>query len=153
MILIADKKNLTKYSIFIIGSNSMAPELKKDDIVIVEEKSKYNVDDIITYIPDKNNDESYTHRIIEIEEKSGKKRYITKGDNNKVTDSFTVYKDHIQGTVIKVIKGYGSIVTYLRSIPGIILFIIVPVTILVTLNISSLYRWIKEIYYKEKGGL
>lgn len=146
-----DRKNLTKYSLYVVDSKSMTPTLDVDDIVVVKQEDAYKVDDIITFTPYSDSKETYTHRIIDIEDDSGEAKYITKGDNNDIEDNFSVTDKNTLGKVTKIIKGWGRVISYIRSIPGIIVTIIVPVTMLVTLYLSDMYQWIKGIYNREKG--
>ena len=74
-----------------VDSNSMSPEFKKEDIIVIKEEKDYNIGDIITY----KTKEGYliTHRIIE---KDGNV-YVTKGDNNNTKDEGYVCQNFIQG--------------------------------------------------------
>lgn len=77
-----------------VDSNSMSPELKKGDIIVIKKEKDYNVGDIIAY---KTKDKYLiTHRIIEKDENV----YVTKGDNNNTKDEEKVCQNFIQGKVI-----------------------------------------------------
>ena len=63
-----------------IGSGSMEPNLKVNDIIMVKSVDKYNVGDIVSFI---RNGEIITHRIISI----NGDEIITRGDANNTEDA------------------------------------------------------------------
>lgn len=79
-----------------VESDSMKPEFSKGDIIIIQEKKDYEVNDIITFQLTDN--EKITHRIIEKNENT----YYTKGDNNNAKDETGIKKDNILGKVIYI---------------------------------------------------
>lgn len=81
------------FSILLIASGSMEPEIKRGDIVIIKKSKKYEIGDIVTYSA--NDKYLITHRIIA---KDGD-AIITKGDNNNIQDEKIEEKD-IYGKVI-----------------------------------------------------
>ena len=89
------------YAYFIVDSNSMAPKINKNDLVIIKEKSKYKEKNIITY---KENDNYITHRITRIEGN----RLVTKGDANNNLDKI-VYKKDVIGKLVLIIPNVGLI--------------------------------------------
>lgn len=103
-----------KYKPTAIMSNSMHPIYDRGDVVIVEKTSKTLIDnlekyDIIEYILDGT---IVAHRIIHIEEHNdGTKLYITKGDNNNMTDKEKINNNQILGKVkFRIPKiGYPSV--------------------------------------------
>ncbi len=90
-----------KYSISAIASDSMYPDLKKGDAIILEKVDKKNADDlkvgtIVAFLQD---DKVITHRIIAVEEKDNINYFTTKGDNNNTKDIQKKTKDDIIGIV------------------------------------------------------
>lgn len=79
-------------------SNSMNPEFKKRDIIIIKEEKEYNIGDIITY--ENENGVLVTHRIIE----KDKDVFFTKGDNNNTKDEIPISQKNIRGKVIFTFK-------------------------------------------------
>lgn len=105
------------YSILLVGSGSMEPELKVNDVIIIKEQENYSKNDVITF--NTNGNSLVTHRILEKEGMS----YITKGDNNNSIDEEIVSQNQIEGKVI-----YNSKV--LKFIYNNWLFIIIAIIIL-----------------------
>ena len=91
--------NLFSYSVFSIGSNSMAPFITTNDLILVKLTDDVNVGDVITFQED---DVLITHRIIS----SNAKGFVTKGDANNTEDK-SVSKDMIVGKVVHVFTNYG----------------------------------------------
>ena len=88
--------------IYKVGSGSMEPYLKIDDIIIITKSKNYKINDVITY---KNNNKEYiTHRIISITNDE----IITKEDANNTPDD-PITKDDIVGKYIYKFRYFGFI--------------------------------------------
>ena len=87
--------------VFSIVSESMSPTISVNDMIFVKECSEedLHVGDIISFHEAEN---IITHRItsIEMEEKNGKKQYVTKGDNNEVEDKEKKTFEEIEGVYL-----------------------------------------------------
>ena len=98
--------SLFGYRVFKVGSGSMKPTLKVNDLILVKKQKDYKVDDVITF---KLDNDYITHRIIE----TNKTRVVTKGDANNVADQ-DFSKKKIVGKVVykfKVLNLVGKIFT------------------------------------------
>ena len=85
-----DFNGFFRYKAYNITTNSMEPTINMGDIIIVKKvKDEENLKngDIISF---NKNGEIITHRIIDIVETNGEKRYITKGDNNNICLLYTL---------------------------------------------------------------
>lgn len=92
------------YRTFKVGSGSMEPTLKVNDLILVKKQNSYKVNDIITF---KINDEYITHRLVE----QNKTRVVTKGDANNALDK-DFSKNKIVGKVVyrfKVLNKVGHL--------------------------------------------
>ena len=89
--------------IFQVVSESMLPEYYVGDIIVVKKTDINNlkVGDDITYLGTSSvvNGLTITHRIVDIEEKDGKKFFITKGVSNYIEDP-VISGENIYGKVI-----------------------------------------------------
>ena len=98
-----------------IMSNSMYPNIKRGDVVVVEkldedEIKNLNVGDVIEYVVD---NVSVVHRIDAIVTASGGKiEFVTKGDNNRSRDDKSVTEKQVKGKVnLKIpLIGYPSVI-------------------------------------------
>ena len=88
----------------------MTGALNKGDAIVYEsyEKQAINEGDVLIFNKDKIR---IIHRVIEIKEINGQKRYFTKGDaNQKVDDGYITEKDIIGISLFKIkYIGYPSI--------------------------------------------
>ena len=119
------------YKAFNITTNSMEPNINKGDIIItkkVKNADKLKKGDVISF---KQDGEVITHRIIEITETNGEKRFITKGDNNNIPDLEKIQFSQIEGVKVISIPYLGKIVEALEN--KIIFFIILLLILLIYL--------------------
>lgn len=106
--------NILGYKSYIIKTDSMEPTINAGDVVIVKKvKEKiFQSGDVITFFQ---NGEVITHRIIKIDNSEEKTKYITKGDNNNIEDTFRVAYDDIEGKHILTIPYLGRIIKMLDN--------------------------------------
>ena len=105
-----------------IGSGSMEPELKVNDLIVVKEFKDYEAGDIVTF---DYNGYKVTHRIVSITDSE----VITKGDANNTNDK-PIKKEDIVG---KVIYNFTVInyINYLLSKPLTWLLILVILLLII----------------------
>lgn len=136
-ILNQEYPNFFGYSVFKVITNSMAPAIKTNDIIIVKIGDKAEAGDVITY---KKENAYITHRVTKVEEKL----YIAKGDANNVGDK-PVLKENVVGRVIKVFKNLGIWKEILFT-PKV--FILLVITLF--LFNDSFQEWTKMQYHRYK---
>lgn len=119
------------YKAYVITTNSMEPELKKDDVVVIKKAKADNLKqgDIITF---KQNGETITHRIVQIDDIENGKLYITKGDNNNVQDEQGLRFDQIEGKLVIKIPQLGKMVASFKN--GIIIVLVLLISAIIYLN-------------------
>ena len=124
------------YKPFIVLSGSMKDEINSGDLVLTKE---CNVDDLKKgdIISFKEDEIVITHRIIDITENNGEKRFITKGDNNENEDPGYVSSDKIEGLYLTKFSGLGNVAMFLQTPIGIIVALSIPLAILVCINLSQ----------------
>jgi len=125
------------YKSFLIQSGSMEPTIMTGDIIIIKQAPRYNVNDTVTF---KTNDRIVTHRIMKLDEGGEKNKFITKGDANRSEDEGNIEIDQILGKVIFVIPKLGFVIHFARTIPGLILLLIVPALALIVDQIVSISK-------------
>lgn len=119
------------YKAYLISTESMEPELKKGDAIIIKKvaEDQLRVNDVVTF---KINGEIITHRIVRIDDVNSEKFYITKGDNNNVEDSDELRFSDIEGKQIIKIPHLGNIVAGLKN--GIVIILVVLIALIMYLN-------------------
>lgn len=118
------------YKSFVIVSGSMEPTIKKQDAILVKKipEEEIKVNDIISFTT--KNQINVTHRVIEIQEENGIKKYTTKGDNNNTEDKEKITYEQIEGKYQFKINQFGMIIQILKS--KVTLIILVIAIILIT---------------------
>lgn len=96
------KIQICGFSIWIVETGSMLPELNIGEAIIIKENKDYEIGDVITY--KEKNLYYVTHRIVE----KTPEEFYTKGDNNNVKDEDIVLLNQIEGKVVfhSIILGY-----------------------------------------------
>lgn len=125
-----EAKEIFGYKAYIISSNSMFPNIKNGDTIIVKEveQEKLKVGDVISF---QREEEIITHRIIEVIGLNEKKEYITKGDNNNIQDDNTIKYEDIEGLAILRIPLLGKIIILLENKIYLIFLILIVIILLV----------------------
>lgn len=134
-ILKNDYPKLLNHSFFIVVTNSMAPTIQIDDLIIVNTKADIKLEDVITY---KKKGVFITHRVTSIKDK----HYLTKGDANNIGDE-AVTKDLVVGKVVKIIPKVG---VWQKVIMTPQVFILLIITLL--LFNDSFKDWTKYQYHR-----
>jgi signal peptidase len=109
---------------FLVQSGSMEPSIFMGDIVVIHQQNQYFKNDTVTFLSQ--DQRIVTHRIVNVLEKEGKISFITKGDANRTEDEEEMTVDQILGKVIFVVPKLGYFVAFTKSLPGLILLILLP---------------------------
>ncbi|MFA5750230.1 MAG: signal peptidase I [Candidatus Shapirobacteria bacterium] len=136
--IISNTNFIGGYRSFLVQSGSMEPSIMTGDIIIINKQKQYFKNDVITFQNEKNG--IVTHRILNIE----KNKFITKGDANRTSDPEEITQDIILGKVIITIPKLGYLVAFTKTLPGLILLIIIPVIILISDEFLKMFKTIKN---------
>ncbi len=118
--LIGEGNNFWGYRFFLVQSGSMEPTIMTGDVIIVKGQSDYAARQVITFKD--SSDRIVTHRIVDV--KNG--IFITKGDANRTTDNGNIQINQIIGKLVYILPKLGFMVIFSKSIPGVIIFIVIP---------------------------
>ena len=130
-------------------SGSMQPTLKTGSLVIVKPQTNYKVNDIVTF-KTKEPGKTLTHRIAEKKIIGQKALYTTIGDANQAMDSNPLLQQNIIGKVLLSLPILGYLISYSKTLPGLIAMIIIPSTIIIYSEIINLKNQIAEYFQKKK---
>ena len=121
---------------FITLSGSMESEIYAGDLAIVKEvdTEELKKGDVIAFRQD---DIVITHRIENIVMEDGRKRFVTKGDNNNTEDIMPVYEDMIEGKYLFKISKLGNVAMFIQTPLGIVVVLAIPILLLVLIQINN----------------
>jgi signal peptidase len=122
-------------------TNSMSPTINTGSLIFVKPSQEYQVGDIISFYSTHPN-EIITHRIFQL----GGNVYMTKGDANITYDQQLVRPERILGKVIYIFPFAGYIFTFIKTTVGVTLCILLPATVIITIEILK----ILSIFQKNK---
>lgn len=120
----------------IVLTDSMEPTIKSGDLILIREVDFDDVEegDIISYFESETQrTTTVTHRVMEIiyDENGNKLEFVTQGDANNIEDSDHVTRGKLIGVYKTRIPVLGSVAIFLKSTPGLIVAILVPLGLLV----------------------
>ncbi len=122
----------TSNPLVVVESESMLPTLEVGHLLVLQARGpdQIQVGDIIVFNA-VYHDKPIVHRIIEIQNVTGELRYITKGDNNDLTDP--MYRNHedIIGVVVYAIPYVGHVTLFLHEPYGFAIVAIIFIALLI----------------------
>lgn len=128
---------------FVVQSGSMHPAISAGSLILVDKGQNYYPGDIITYSRGRT---LTTHRLVEIRDQG----FVTKGDANQATDSAVVKKEQILGKVVLAVPYLGYPVSFTKTLPGLILVVVIPATIIVYQELVNLKNDIVKRWFKRQ---
>ncbi|MBR3415228.1 MAG: signal peptidase I [Clostridia bacterium] len=127
------------YSPLIVLTDSMLPDIKSGDLIIVKtlEPEEVAVGDVIAFFdPDGTGTSVLTHRVVELTKTDdGRDAWRTKGDANNTEDPTPAPFDNLVGIYKGKINGAGNVAMFLQSTPGLIVCIAIPLVLLVAFEL------------------
>lgn len=137
--------NLFGYSYFNVKTESMKPTINVNDFIIVKKVNNYQVDDIVSFYYDVNNDgrkEVVTHQIIDIQ---GNK-VITHGVNNPINKNEEINSSDIIGKVVYKSPFLGKLLSnkLITNKFYIISFIIICLLVFIGFQVVNIIKLLKK---------
>lgn len=119
-----------------VTTNSMSPTFEAGSMTFSVPVQNYLKNDVVTFreVNSKTalvTGRTVTHRIIDIRLNGNRRAYITKGDSNPHPDPGEVYKENILGKVILAVPLAGYLDVLIRTVPGFLVFVVVPFLIII----------------------
>jgi signal peptidase len=121
--------NIAGYTPMIVETESMSPTFDAGDLIFIKtcDTSSLKEGDIITFHTIINNEYALnTHRIEEIIETDGVRSYVTKGDNNDISDTHVIVDGDIVGKYAGRLAKVGKVMNILSSSAGFLIIIVLP---------------------------
>ena len=126
------------YAPLIVLSDSMYPDIKSGDLIIVKTIDAGDVKegDVIAFFdPDGTGTSVLTHRVVELTEENGSLAFRTKGDANNAEDPSLAPSENLIGIYQTKINGAGDVAMFLQSKPGLVVCIAVPLVLLIAFEL------------------
>ena len=118
------------YKPFIVMSGSMETSIYTNDLIFVKsvDPETLKKDDVIAFRAE--DDVVVTHRIIDIIEEDGVKKFITKGDNNPTEDNGNVELGDVEGLYVSRIPKLGGILLFIEKPIGIVVSVLIAIVVI-----------------------
>jgi len=150
ILVILSYLNVFGTRMFVVKSGSMEPKIHTGSVVFDKSGTDYKVGDVITFkIP--NSKDTVTHRIAAIKPDVKKNIfYQVKGDANNAPDPDLVASNMVVGKVSFSIAYLGYLVAFIKTLPGLIIFIIIPATIVIYQELTNIKSEVANIRAAKK---
>ena len=122
----------------IVLTDSMAGTFNGGSLIFcstVDAKDVHVGEIICFYDPAGSGTTTTTHRVQEIKNTGGTISFVTKGDANNSADSKPVTEDKLIGRYMFHIAGLGSVAMFMQTTPGLVIFALVPIILLVAYDV------------------
>ncbi len=140
--------SIAGFSPLVVESDSMVPTFEKGDMIVIKkcDPETLEVGDIITFHTIIENEYALnTHRIQEITEEYGVRNYVTKGDNNVLSDQHVIVSGDIAGKYVTRIPLLGHVIDFLSGKIGFLVVIVIPMLLFFLYQIYHLIMVIVEM--------
>lgn len=138
------------FKIYSVMSGSMAPTIKPGSVVFVKPADSYQINNIITFKNPTDPKVSTTHRLVDVKTVNGSIVGTTKGDANNASDTGKVNAKEIIGKVKFSVPLLGYPFAFVKTIPGLVIVIIIPATIIIYEEVRKIRHEAAELIKKRK---
>jgi len=135
---------------YTVQSGSMEPTIHTGSIVVIKPMTEYLLKDIITVVDPENSKMTITHRIAGTDNINGMIFFTTKGDANNAPDNEKRLQSSVLGKEILSIPLLGYIVGFEKTMPGLVILIIIPATIIIYSEMISIKNEAKRLLEERK---
>ncbi|MGB6896756.1 MAG: signal peptidase I, partial [Dehalococcoidia bacterium] len=141
LVLAASAPRLFGYHTFVIYGGSMAPALRPGDVALTKPVAAEDIEvgDIIATRPNSQTT-PVLHRVTAIEEEDGQRQFVIKGDRNEAADPKPVLLLGSGDRVVHRVPFAGYLIHFVRTLPGRLLFLVVPTVLLGGIILWEIWR-------------
>lgn len=153
------QRNLFGYRAYIVLSDSMkATDFGAGDLVVskIVDCDELEAGDIISFISrnDGSNGEVFTHKIRERTVNNyGEPSFVTYGTSTNENDEALVSYSDVLGQYKFRLPGAGTFFSFLKTVPGYIICILLPFLILIAIQIGQSIRLFKKYQSEQKAEI
>jgi signal peptidase len=125
----------------IVLSGSMEPAIQTGSVVVSRPIAAEDVreGDVIMFASSDGNSLT-THRVVSVQPENDGLHFTTKGDANKGADINAVVPGQIVGIIVFSVPYLGYLVAFIRTPLGLVLFLVIPATILIISELLKVYK-------------
>ncbi len=134
--------------VFAVATPSMEPEISEGSLVFVHKSDEYKEGDIITAKLFGDNDNTFTHRIVSVDNEKG--LVYTKGDNNLAPDRLPTDTSDIIGKVAFSVPCLGLLALNFNS-TAVVLVLAAVLAVLMLIRFIVYKKSEKEVTENEKA--
>lgn len=148
-----NKFSFLGYQIYTVATGSMVPKYNVHDLILAKKINPDDIkvkDDIVYNV--KEGDligNTITHQVIEIQEKDGKRYFVTQGIANPLADPL-VDEYQVQGKIIYKLVSFSLINKTINTNIGFFLLIVIPIAVLILLEIIDLKEKRESLSIKDE---
>lgn len=150
LLAISSKFSIGGFKILVVRSGSMEPVIKTGSVVIGKNFDEYNIGDIVTFTNRDKPKETTTHRLADKQCQGNVCLFTTKGDANDNADGEQITEDRIVGKAMFSIRYFGYVASFVRTLPGLIILIVIPATIIIYEEIKKIHHETKQIVHRRR---
>lgn len=134
--------------VYTITTASMSPTIIPGSTVVTLKTDNYSIGDIISYRQEDTQtgvafSRYLTHRIVDIQKLDNSKKIITQGDANTIPDPYEVSANQIRGKVVLIIPFLGYLFFFVKTIPGFLVLVGLPVFLLIRNEVSYILNEVR----------
>ncbi len=123
---------------FVVLSGSMESALPVGSMIFVSPSWPYQKGDIVAF--ENTESQTVTHRIAAKTIDSGSSIFLMRGDANQNPDSELISEGQVLGKQLLMIPYIGYFISYLRTIQGFALFILLPTLVYIGLELWNIKK-------------
>lgn len=123
---------------FVVLSGSMEPKLPVGSMIFVSPHWPYQKGDIVAF--ENNSGATVTHRIIEKLNQGSVIGFRMQGDVNENADAEIISEHQVLGKQFFMVPYIGFFISYLRTLPGFALFILLPTLLYIGLELWNIKK-------------
>jgi len=126
---------------YVVLSGSMSPTIDAGSVVFVSSvpTDQISEGDVVTYDRSPGGENTrVTHRVVDVVERDGTRRFETRGDANEDPDPSLVAPNEVIGVVTFSVPYVGYVISFSQTRLGLLTLVIVPALLLVVLELRDL---------------
>jgi signal peptidase len=125
-----------------VMSGSMEPTIMTGDVVVSLQIAPLDArpGDVVSFNDPNRGGALVTHRVRSMRRRGGKVEFVTKGDANNTVEKWAIGQDKRIGRTVVRLPRLGKALVFARTRNGLLVLVLVPLLLLGTLEIASIWK-------------